>query len=434
MNILVVDDEKLNLTIARDFIHSAMGEWNVILCNSPFDVINIIEKNNIDIVLLDIMMPGMDGFEVLQEIRSIKEYNNIQIVMLTSLGDKENFKKCFEIGADDYLLKPINITEFTARLKAAAKTRSNALMLKEAFEQIKHQNKELKDLNKKLEDTTFHMIQKEKLASIGELAAGVAHEINNPIGFIGSNLETMSVFLEKIQKVVGSYRELVSSIKSGQDNPETIRDKIQQTEEIERKNKFDFIMSDLSSIIKDSQDGIERVSKIVQSLRGFARTGFEDEMNYCDLNVIIDEALLIIQNEAKYSIDIENIKGMIPEVFCNKGQIGQVLLNIVVNAIHAIKSVERADRGKIRLETYFDEGFICCKITDDGPGIGEDVIGRIFDPFFTTKDVGIGTGLGLSISYDIVVKNHKGELVAESEPGKGAEFTIRLPEHKDFEQ
>lgn len=179
MNILVDDDEKLNLMIAKDYINSIFDKGNVILCGSPYEVMGILADQEIDIVLLDIVMPGMTGIEVLQFIRDKREYNNIQVVMLTSMSDKELFKKCFEMGADDYILKPIDLTEFSARLKAAVKTRSNTLILKEMFEQIKTQNKELKELNKKLEDTQFHMIQKEKLASIGELAADVAHEIYN---------------------------------------------------------------------------------------------------------------------------------------------------------------------------------------------------------------------------------------------------------------
>lgn len=427
MNILVVDDEKLNLFIARDYINSIMEKCNIILCSSPNAVMGFLETEEIDIVLLDIVMPGMSGIDVLESIRDRKEYNNIQVIMLTSLGDKESFKKCFEMGADDYILKPIDLTEFSARLKAAVKTRSNTLILKEMFEQIKTQNQELKELNKRLEDTRFHMIQKEKLASIGELAAGVAHEINNPIGFIGSNLETMGNFVAKIMNVVGSYKEFVNSVKPFSGDSTKLKEQIERLENTERKNKLDFIVNDLQDIIKDSRDGIERISKIVQSLKGFARTGLEDEKNYNDLNKIIDEALLIVRNEAKYTIDIENKQGEIPEILCNKGQIGQVILNILLNAIQAIKSQERTGRGCIIVETLLEGKHVCCRITDDGPGIKKEIIGKIFDPFFTTKDVGRGTGLGLSISFDIIVKKHSGEFFVSSEPGKGAAFTFKLP-------
>ena len=427
MNILVVDDQKFNLIMAKDYIHTIMNNCEVLLCNSPFEVVEILENVAVDIILLDIVMPGMNGINVLQKIRERKEFDDIQIIMLTSLADKENFKQCFESGANDYVLKPIEITEFSARLKAAVKTRNNTIILKEMYEHIKKQNTELQILNRKIEDTQFHMIQKEKLASIGELAAGVAHEINNPIGFVGSNLETMQSFINKIINVVSCYKEFVNHVRKLPDNSTFLKNHIDYLETVERKNKVDYVVTELNEIIKDSRNGIERVAKIVQGLKSFARTGLENEKLDSDLNKIIEEAMLIVHNEAKYTIDINCNFAKTPDIFCNRGQIGQVVLNIMVNAMQAIKSQKRSDRGKIVIDTCQENGLVCCRITDDGPGINSEVLGKIFDPFFTTKDIGQGTGLGLSISYDIIVKKHNGEFLVESEPGRGATFTFKLP-------
>lgn len=427
MKILVVDDDKLNLLFAKNYIKSTLGECEIILCDTPGDVMGILETQNIDIVLLDIIMPNISGIDILSAIREKKEYNDIQVIMLTSMGIHECFTKCFEIGVDDYVLKPIDPTIFGARLKAAVKTRKSALLLREMFEKIKEQNRNLTEMNKKLQETQFHMIQKEKLASIGELAAGVAHEINNPIGYIGSNLETMHSFVDKIINMVTCYREFVNEVKPYSDSIDILKSRIADLENTEQKCKLDFILNDLKDIIVDSVSGVERVTKIVHSLRNFSRAELEDELSKNNLQKIIDEALLIVKNEAKYSIDIEEIKNEIPDVLCSKGHIGQVILNLLMNSIQAIKEQNREDRGRITISTYQDGRYVCCDIKDDGPGIPKDVIGKIFDPFFTTKDVGKGTGLGLSISYDIIVEKHKGELLVQSEPGKGALFTIKLP-------
>lgn len=428
MKILVVDDEKFNLTIANDIIKKSNIECEVILCNDPVKVLSMMEENNFDIILLDIVMPKMNGIDVLRQIREIAEYNNVQVIMLTSLTDSDSFKKCFESGADDYIGKPIKEIEFFARFKAAVKTRNNAQMLKDMFERIKKQNKELKDLNKTLEDTQFQMIQKEKLAAIGELAAGVAHEINNPLGYLGSNLETLSRFVSKIQAIGKEYKDFINNLDSNELTIEkSIIDKqILNIKECEKNLKIDFVVNEIGEIIKDSKDGVNRVSKIVQSLQHFAKTGFEDEMAVHDLNMIVDEAILILNSDLKKVATIERRYDIMPQILCNRSQIGQVVLSLITNSLQAIKSQNRLD-GEIIIETFQEKDMICCSICDDGPGIEENITNKIFDPFFTTKEVGSATGVGLSISYDTIVKKYDGEFIVESIPGKKTIFTFKLP-------
>lgn len=428
MRILIVDDEKFNLTIANDYIKKSAIKCEVILCNKPMEVTKIMDENDFDIVLLDIVMPKMDGIDVLKQIRANSKYDNVQILMLTSLTDSDSFKKCFENGADDYINKPIKEFEFFARFKAAVKTRNNSLMLKEMFERIKKQNKELKKLNKTLQDTQFHMIQKEKLAAIGELAAGVAHEINNPLGYIGSNLETLSNFVIRIQTTIKEYRDLIEDIDSKGKTIEKsdISKNILNIRDTEKRLRINFVMSELGGIIKDSKDGVNRVSKIVQSLQNFAKTGFDDEMAINDLNMIIDEAILILNNDLKNVATIEKKYGIIPQVLCNRSQIGQVILSLITNSLQAIKSQNRLG-GDIIIETFKEKDMVCCKICDDGPGIEDGIINKIFDPFFTTKEVGSATGIGLSISHDIIVEKYNGEFNVESIPGKKTVFTFKFP-------
>ncbi|OOM75976.1 sensor protein ZraS [Clostridium puniceum] len=428
MKILVVDDDRFNLTVANNFIKETSIEYQVTSCNNPLEVKKLMDENNFDIILLDIVMPGMDGIDVLKQLRSNPEYDNVQILMLTSLTDSNSFKKCFEYGADDYINKPIKDVEFFARFKAAVKTRNNALMLKEMFERIKKQNKDLKELNKTLNDTQFHMIQKEKLAAIGELAAGVAHEINNPLGYIGSNLEVLSNFVLRIQRMITEYKELVQRVISNNNIMKIngINEIITNLKELETKLKVNFVLKELEEIISDSRDGVNRVSKIVKSLQNFAKTGFEDEMILNDLNIIIDEAILLLNNDLKNVARIEKKYGVIPNILCNRSQMGQVMLSLITNSLQAIRSQNRLD-GEIIIETFKEKDMVCCSISDDGPGIEESVINKIFDPFFTTKEIGSATGIGLSISYDIIVKKYNGEFNVESIPGKKTVFTFKFP-------
>lgn len=209
MKILVVDDDKLNLVIAKDYLNKFFPEYLVQICQNPSLVKKILETEVIDIILLDILMPEISGIDILKAIRKYPKYKDIQILMLTSMTDDESFQSCFELGANDYLKKPIQQTVFKARIKAAANTRNNLLELHLLYEKTKTQNSELKSVNAQLKDMQFSLIQSEKLAAIGELEAGVAHEINNPIAYVESNLETISNYLYKIRDFIKTLYDSV---------------------------------------------------------------------------------------------------------------------------------------------------------------------------------------------------------------------------------
>ncbi|MBP2629552.1 MAG: His kinase (phospho-acceptor) domain/response regulator receiver domain/histidine kinase [Firmicutes bacterium] len=427
MNILVVDDEKFNLKMAQDLIEANIHDSKVFLCNLPEEVIQKLDEHDIGIVLLDIVMPNVTGIDVLKSIRSQEKYNDIQIIMFTGMTDKESFKTCFENGANDYINKPINFTEFIARMKASVRARKNILALKEMNATITTQYKKLQAVTQQLKDTQFNLIQKEKLAALGEIAAGIAHEINNPMGFISSNLDTMSRYFEKINTLIFAYKNFMQLASIETINHEKLFQRKAEIAELERKQKIDFIMDDLTTLIQESSDGANRVTKIVQSLRNLAKTGTENEMAYNDLSQLAEEALLIVKHETEFVATIDKQMESPLYLLCNKGQIGQVMLNILLNAIYAVKSRNTNALGKISIKTYSAEENVICEISDDGPGIQEEHLSRIFDPFFTTKDVGSGVGLGLSVAYDIVVKKHGGELDVTSELDKGTSFIIKLP-------
>lgn len=411
MKILVVDDEKFNLVVANDLLVSQVENDGVILCKNPETVMGILAAENIGIVLLDIVMPILDGISVLKLIRQQATFNDVQIVMFTGVADADSFRQCFEHGANDYINKPINPIEFVVRMQAAVKARKNLLKLREA---------------------QSYLVHAEKLTSLGELAAGVAHEINNPIGFVGSNLETLTKYLSKLQENVAEYRSLGRQIVDLTITREKLIEAQKRIEADERAKKLDHILADLSPIIEETRAGVERVSKIVRSLRDFARTGQQDEVLQNDLNQIVEDALMILKNEIKFVANVEKTLNPLLKVSCDKGQITQAIVNILHNAVQAIRGQKQNELGTIRIDTYMEDDFVVCRIADNGPGIKPAIFNRIFDPFFTTKEVGSGTGLGLSIAYGII-KKYSGEITVESEPGRGATFLIKIPRVKQGE-
>ncbi|MGA7826124.1 MAG: PAS domain S-box protein [Geobacteraceae bacterium] len=263
-----------------------------------------------------------------------------------------------------------------------------------------------------LKATQARIVQQEKMASIGQLAAGVAHEINNPIGFISSNLGTMRKYLERLDKHISFINESMETFPD---------EKYRQSFLDHRKTlKIDYVFTDGRELIEESLDGAERVQSIVQNLKSFSRVD-ESECKAADINECLESTLKIVWNEIKYKANVVRDLGTLPPIRCFPQQINQVFMNLLVNASQALGS-----QGEIRVRTWQEDDSVFASVGDTGCGIPEEVLNRIFEPFFTTKEVGKGTGLGLSITYDII-KKHKGEIFVESIPGTGTTFTVRLP-------
>ncbi len=279
----------------------------------------------------------------------------------------------------------------TTQLKLAVRQREAA------FEQLKA--------------TQAQVIQSEKLATIGQMTAGVAHEINNPIGFVSSNLSSLSKYVERLAGFIGALTELVQRKAPGA-GPEVA--------ELRRKFKIDFILGDVTSLINQSLDGTGRITKIVKDLSTFSRVD-GDDWKPVDLHQSLEQAIGIVWNQLKYKVTLTRDFGELPPVNCNAQLLNQVVMNLLVNACHAMDQ-----QGEIVLRTRLDGRTVVITVADDGKGIAPEHLPRIFDPFFTTKEAGKGTGLGLSISADII-KKHRGEIAVASEVGKGTTFTIRIP-------
>ncbi len=292
--------------------------------------------------------------------------------------------------------------------------------LGEQFNNMMHiletQHTDLENAYNELKMVQSQVLQQEKMASIGQLAAGVAHEINNPMGFIISNLNTLKRYIEKVSEYLTIQTATVERCSKQCGNTDIITEIAEKRKEL----KIDYITKDLNNLINESLEGADRVKKIVQDLKNFSRVD-ESEFKTADINSGLESTINIVWNELKYKATLVKEYGDIPLTVCNPGQLNQVFMNLLVNAAHAI-----AKQGEILVRTWHEGRMINITISDTGFGISEENQKRIFEPFFTTKEVGKGTGLGLSIAYDII-KKHNGMIKVDSEVGKGTTFTISIP-------
>lgn len=285
--------------------------------------------------------------------------------------------------------------------------------IEEKAKVLEKANRALELKNREMQDMQMQMIQQEKLASIGQLAAGVAHELNNPIGFILGNFNALKKYMDAM---------IDYSKKSIETND------IAEKKRVWEEKGLDYIIEDMPDLISESEEGLDRVITIVKNLKEFSR--IDNNLEEYDINKGIENTLIVAKNEYKYVADVEKQLGDVPFIKVNGGEINEVVLNIIVNAAQAITEMKSSERKKIVVRTFYEEGFVVCEIEDNGPGIPENILPKVFDPFFTTKEPGKGTGLGLNIAYNIIAKKHNGKIDVKSEIGKGTVFSFRLPSNE----
>jgi signal transduction histidine kinase len=415
-----------------------------------------------DAVLSDLMLPGDSGFDLCRRVKADPALRQMPVVVLTSQGDPINVLRGLEAGADGFMTKDCEPADIVGRLRrtlerAQAMAEDNGEthvafldcqfeisvgrqqllnVLLAAFEDVVHLNRKyeataaaLRKTNMQLQEavrseraaherlkqTQSQLVQAEKLSSLGQMVAGIAHEINNPLAFVSNNLTVLRRDTAALCELLSLYQEADAALATNQPElSERIRNK---AEEID----VGYTLENMQGLLTRSGDGLQRIQQIVRGLRDFARLD-ESELKEVDLNEGIESTLAIVRGDARsHGVEIKQEAGRLPPVTCHPAKVNQVVMNLVKNAIDACSG-----GGTVTVRTAAVSDSVQIHVVDTGPGIDPAIRGKVFDPFFTTKPPGQGTGLGLSISYGIV-QDHGGRISLESTPGKGAHFTIFLP-------
>jgi signal transduction histidine kinase len=421
-NILVVDDTPDNLRLLSAMLTTQGYEVRKALSGKM--ALTACQMVLPDVILLDINMPEMDGYEVCRQLKANEQTCRIPVIFISALDDVLDKVKAFDVGGVDYITKPFHGVEVVLRIE-------NQIKLFLLQNKLQEKNTLLQKALDDLKASQVQMIQREKMAALGQLVAGIAHEVNNPISFIYGNLEYAGQYVLDLVNLIEAYQ---------QEYPHPTP-RIQQ---IVKQIDLNFLLNDQQNLMGAMYRGAERIRSIVGALQNFSRLD-EAQMKRVDVHEGIDSTVVMLQHRLKKTINrpaIEVVKeyGDLPLLTCYVSELNQVFMHLLNNAIDALEEGYGQENGNYQLPitnyqlpsihirtmlTDSDTVKIC--IADNGPGVYESVLARIFDPFFTTKPPGKGSGLGLAISYQIVVQKHQGKLTCASLPGQGAEFIIEIP-------
>lgn len=431
--ILLADDDRVSLGLVELQLQQAGHQVEAVTDGAS--ALAAARFNRPDLIITDVLMPEMDGFELCRRCKADPPLQQVPIILYSSsYTDPQEQQLGLALGAARYLIKPVPVDALLAAvdelLQRPSGEQTDNLSLDEEMRLLRSYNEVLftklqakvqelqqtvakhQSSEESLKAMQAQIIQQEKMASIGQLAAGVAHEINNPMGFITSNLTSLGKYASRLDTYIAALQQ---SLYACPHHPG-----LDELDRLRQKLKVDYIISDVTQLVEESLDGANRVRRIVQDLKSFSRVD-QAESSRVNLNECLETTINIAWNELKYIATLERQFGELPPILCNPQQLNQVFLNLLVNAAQAMEKP-----GTITVRTWSEPDWVCVAVSDTGKGMTEEVRRRVFEPFFTSKPTGKGTGLGLPISVDIVHKHH-GDIQVESEPGKGSTFTVRLP-------
>ena len=399
MKVLVAEDS----TVSRLLVVNHLRRWNytVVEAVDGEQAWRLFQEQSFSLVLTDWIMPNMDGLDLIRRIRSSKRAGYCYLILLTSKSEKEDLVTAMESGADDFLVKPCDQEELRVRLREG--------------ERIIRLEQELAEQNRQLRETQAALVESEKLASLGHLAAGMAHEINNPIAFVTNNLAVLRRDLSDIVQLVDKYEEIRPFIQGAP--PELLEELSQLQEDCD----IAWLREHLPKLLQSSSDGLTRVRDIIKNLRDFARLDQASE-DRLELRDAIESTLQVLKLQTQTKqIQIQKQLDSDAAVQCRPDKIHQVIYNVILNAIQAS---EIGSIVKVRL--FDDADWTIIEVQDFGCGMDAQTKNSVFEPFFTTKPVGTGTGLGMAVSY-AVVRDHGGSIAIESEVGQGTTVQVKLP-------
>jgi signal transduction histidine kinase len=403
--ILIVDDEAGVREMYAEYLHES---FECKTAASAEEALVELAAQPYALVISDMMMPGRNGVELLREIAS--RYEETAVIMISGVDRPQRVRDALRVGAFDYLIKPCELGVLTLSVERALERRSLQRTARIYKHHLESQNIELANRKRELERLQAQLVHTEKMASLGQLSAGIAHELNNPAGFVYGNMDLLQGYISELAKLFDAYDKVVL--------PE---DAALLVGSVKTQISYERLMGDLNSIISDCREGAQRICDVVKNLRLFSRLD-EAKLKSIDIHEGIDSTIRLLSSYFSTGhIVLRRDYNDLPAVNCYAGQLNQVWMNVLVNAAQAV-----SDQGEVTISTRLDGNSVAIAISDTGTGIPEDELSRIFDPFFTTKPVGEGTGLGLSISYGIV-ERHGGTIAVVSEVGTGTTFTVRIP-------